>query len=126
MYGETGGVVVLPQRCAPLSPGSIPALYVHLVSSTYLLHRFSLASPVFLLHLKMGFLKKSVSGIIWSYSARADWQLIWHCALSSSGDMSCVIKIQIYLFYLLVAVYVVLPLGLYPSFVPFLSLERVK
>ena len=35
-----------------------------------------------------------VSGIIWSYSTSADWQLIWHCALSPSGDMSHVIKIQ--------------------------------
>ncbi len=37
---------------------------------------FSLGSPVFFLHLKLGFLNKSVSGIIWSYSASlsADWQ----------------------------------------------------
>ncbi len=54
-------------------------------------------SPVFLLHLKLDFLNKPISGIIWSYSASADWQLIWHCALSPSGDMSRVTKTQIYL-----------------------------
>ena len=52
---------------------------------------FPLASPyllpqIFLLHLKLGFLNKSISGIIWSNNASADCQLIWHYALSPSGD----------------------------------------
>ncbi len=40
----------------------------------------------------------SISGIIWSYSTSADWQLIWHCALSPLGDILHVTKSQIYLF----------------------------
>ncbi len=57
---------------------------------------------VSLLHLKLGFLNKSISeNVVWSYSASADWLLIWHCALiplHSLGDMSRVTKTEIYLF----------------------------
>ncbi len=66
------GVAVLPQRCAPLSPGSIAGHgTVGAVGFQCILASagFSLGSPVFLLHLKLGFFNKSVSGIIWSYSA---------------------------------------------------------
>ncbi len=59
---------------------------------------FSPGSLVFLLHLKLDFLNKSISEIIWSYSASADWQLIWHCAWSPSGDMSRVTKTQIFIY----------------------------
>ncbi len=58
---------------------------------------FSLGPPVFLLQLNLGFLNKSISGIIWSCSASADWQLL-HLVSSPSGDMSRVTKIQTYLF----------------------------
>ncbi len=71
---EAGGVEVLPQRCAPLSPGSIPgpgAVRACGFQSILASAGFSPGSPV-LLHLKLGFLNKSVSGIIWSYSASAN------------------------------------------------------
>ena len=100
---KAGGVAVLPQRCAPLSPGLIPgpgAVRAFSFQSILVSAGFSPGSPVFLLHLKPRFLNKSISGITWSYSASADWQLIWHCALSPSGEMLRLIKIQIYLFYL--------------------------
>ncbi len=45
-------------------------------AEVHILCSFSPGTPVFLLHLKMGFLNKSVSGnIVWSHSASADW----HC-----------------------------------------------
>ncbi len=77
--GKQVGVAVLPQRCAPLSPGSIPgpgAVRAFGFQSILASTGFSPGSPVFLLHLKLGFLNKSVSGIIWSYSVSlsAYWQ----------------------------------------------------
>ena len=89
------------RRYASLSPGSIPGPgAVHAFSFQFILASaaFSPSSPVFLLHLELGFLNKSISGIIWSYKASANWQLIWHWALSPSGDMLRVTKTQIYLF----------------------------
>ncbi len=98
-WGEAGGVAVLPRRCAPLGPGSIPgpaAVRAFGFQSILASAGFSPGSLVFLLHLKLDYLNKSISGIIWSYSASADWQLIWHCVLSPSGAMSRVTKSQIY------------------------------
>ncbi len=60
-------MVVLPQRCAPLSPGSIPGLgAVHAFGFKSILASagFSSGSLVFLLHLKLSFLKKYISGNI--------------------------------------------------------------
>ncbi len=62
---------------------------------------FYLGSSVFLLHLKLGFLNKSVSGIIWSL---ADILLIWSSAdmalcLESFGRYVARYKIQIYYYY---------------------------
>ena len=66
--GEAGGEAVLLQRCAPLSPGSIPGLGTVRAfgfQSILVSAGFSLGSPVFLLRLKLGFLNKSVYGNIW-------------------------------------------------------------
>ncbi len=71
-----------------LSPGSILgpcAVRAFGFQSILASAGFSPGSPVFLLHLKLGFLYKSVSGIIWSYSASADWQLIMALRLESLG-----------------------------------------
>ncbi len=100
--GEAGGVEVLPRRCAPLSPGSIPnpcAVCAFGFPVHTCFHRFFFGFSAF--PPALGFLNKSISGIVWSYSASADWQLLlWHCALSPSGDMSRVTKTQIYFIHL--------------------------
>ncbi len=99
VYAEADGVVVLPQCCAPLSPDSILAPgavrafgFQSILAST----GFCLGYQVFLLHLKLDCLNKSISGnIVWSFSTSIDWQLIWHCALMSFlflGYMSRITK----------------------------------
>ncbi len=76
----------------------VPALYVYLVSSAYKFASagFSLDSLVFLLHLKLGVLNKSVSGIIWSYTIVlaliGSWYGTASWLLSPLGDMSCISK----------------------------------
>ena len=50
-------------------------------------------------HYKLAFLNNSISGIIWSYSASADWQLIWHWTSSPLGDVLHVTKTQVYFIY---------------------------
>ena len=64
--GKQVSVAVLPQRCAPLSPGSIPGPGAVRAFGFQSILASAGFSPVFLLHLKLGFLNKSVSGIIWS------------------------------------------------------------
>ena len=71
---EAGSLAILPPRCGPMSPGSIPG------SGTAC--PFGFQSKLASLHLKLGFLNNSISGnIVWSYSASANWLLIWHCAM---------------------------------------------
>ncbi len=56
--GEAGSVTVLPPRCGPLSPGSIPgpgAVSPFGFQSKLASAGFSPGTPVFLLHLKLGF-----------------------------------------------------------------------
>ncbi len=78
--GRQASVAVLPPRCGPLSPGSIPspgAVCPFGFQSKLESAGFSPDTPVFLLHMKLGFLNKSISGnIVWSYSASADWLLM--------------------------------------------------
>ena len=67
IIGEAGSVAVLPLRCGPLSPGSIRGpgiVYPFGFQSKLASIGFSLGTLVFLLHLKLGFLNKSISGII--------------------------------------------------------------
>ncbi len=75
---------------------------------------FSLGTPVFLLHWKLGFLNKSISGNISSYSASANWQLIRHCTLSPlMWYMSRITKSQIYLFLYFYYFITCLPFSIY-------------
>ncbi len=73
-------VAVLPLRSGPLILGLIPgpgSVCPFGFQSKLASAGFSPGIPVFLLHLKLGFVNKSISGnIVWSYSASADWLLI--------------------------------------------------
>ncbi len=82
-------IPVLPRSCAPLSPGSIPGprcfTCIWFPVRTCFRRFFSGFSGfppasktvlLFLLHLNLCFL---------NYSASADWQLAWHCALSHNA-----------------------------------------
>ncbi len=56
--GEAGSVAILPPRCGPLSPGSIPTPGVVCpfgFQSKLASAGFSPGTPVFLLHLKLDF-----------------------------------------------------------------------
>ncbi len=83
LLGGECGMAVLLWRGTPLNPGKNrhdPRSWHCIWFPVHTCFRnFSPGSLVILLYLNLGFLNKSIFGIIyiWCYSTSADWELIW-------------------------------------------------